>query len=217
MRRGIGLFLVTLVLSGYAFTFDDGDFQYWNTESISWKLDKEYKATFETEFRYGDNASNFYYQHSDIGVAYSGLAKWVDLGLNYRQIFEEKSSIWRYENVPHFNATFKWKWFGIDFSDRSRLEYKNKEEAEDYWRYREKFTVTFPLKLTKLNIQPYIANETFYDFNVESLNKNRLFGGFNFKLVKNLKAEVYYFWESSKKNDKWSDLHILGTKLKLSF
>ena len=32
----VSLFL----LSGYSFAFDDDDFQYWNTESVSWEINK---------------------------------------------------------------------------------------------------------------------------------------------------------------------------------
>ena len=73
------------------------------------------------------------------------------------------------------------------------------------------------MKLTQLEIQPYIADEIFYDFDEEALNRNRLYAGFNLKLLKHLKADIFYLWQSSEKNDKWSDTHILGTKLKLSF
>lgn len=209
---------ITLVLlPAICFAFDDGDFQYWNTESISWKVNENWKAQFEAEFRYGDDASNFYYQHSDLGFIYSGLAEWIDLGFNYRQIFEEKSSIWRYENVPHLNATVKWKLFDFSFSNRGRFEYKNREEADNYWRYRNKFTVKLPMKLTQLEIQPYIADEIFCDFDKETLNRNRLYSGFSFKLFKSLKADIFYLWQSSEKNDKWNDTHVLGTKLNLSF
>lgn len=212
---GLSIFILLFCASGFA--FDENDFQYWNTESVSWKINDKYKTSFEAEFRYGDDASNFYYQHTDLGITYSGLTKWLDVGLNYRLILEEKKTIFRYENVPHLNATLKGEVFDFAVSNRSRIEYKEREEAEDYWRYRNKTTLKLPLKLTKLEIQPYVADEIFYDFNVESLNRNRLYSGIGFKVLKNLSAEIYYLWQSSKSNDNWSDTHALGTKLKLSF
>ena len=83
MNKVIILIITILLSSNYSFAFDDGDFQYWGTGSISCKINKDWKLKLEEEFRFGDDASNFYYQHSDLGVIYSGLAKWIDIGINY--------------------------------------------------------------------------------------------------------------------------------------
>jgi len=209
--------IFTALFFDNSFAYDDGDFQYWNTESASWKLDKDLTIALEEEFRFGDDASNLYYQHSDIGATYSGLADWLSIGINYRHIFEEKSSKWKQENRPHLNATLKWKAADISLSNRLRLEYRNREDAEEFWRYRNKFSIKMPIKLSKFEIQPYVEEEIFYDFDEETLNRNRLYSGFNLKLLKNLNAQAYYLWESTEKSDKWNDIHVLGTKLKLSF
>ncbi|NQT28499.1 MAG: DUF2490 domain-containing protein [Candidatus Omnitrophica bacterium] len=214
----IGVFISAIVFCGNVYSFDDGDYQYWNTENVSWKLGDYWKASLEQEFRFGDNASNLYYEHTDFGITWSGLTEWIDLGLNYRHIFEEKSSKWREENRPHLNATVKWKLFSIDFSNRGRLEYRNREKAEDFWRYRNKFTVKTPFKFTKFKIQPYVADEIFYDFDQETLNRNRFYAGITFKLLDNLKGNIFYLLERSENSsNKWVDYNVLGTKLKLAF
>lgn len=217
MRKILFLTAFFLIFAGYSFAFDDGDFQYWNNESFSWKLNKYWKATLEEEFRFGDGGSDFYYQYTDAGVYYSGLASWLDVGFNYRHILEESKSSWKHENRPHLNATIKFNLAGFDLINRGRVEYRNREDKSDLWQYRNKFTVQLPFKLTRLEIQPYIADEIFVDFDIEELNRNRLYSGVSLKIFKNLKAEIYYLWQSDKKKGKWSDLNILGTKLKFSF
>ena len=217
MKR-VFLFMLCFVLWPiYLYAFDDGDFQYWNNEKVSVKLNEDYTLTLEEEFRFGDNGGHFYYQHSDIGLTYSGFLSWLDVGLNYRHIYEESSHDWKLDNQPHLNAAIKWKLFDAEFVNRGRFEYHNKEDAEDYWRYRNKFSIKSPWKITSLGIQPYIADEIFYDFNVEALNRNRLSGGFLIKITNNMKADIYYLWQASEKNDKWSDLNVLGTTLSFSF
>jgi len=84
-----------------SFSFDDGDFQYWSTVSVSKKLADNWRLSLEEEARWGNNAGNPYYNHADLGVTYSGLASWVDVGLNYRHIHEEKSDDWKVENRLH--------------------------------------------------------------------------------------------------------------------
>jgi hypothetical protein len=217
MRRIIIFIVGVMLVSNYSFAFDDGDFQYWNTESISWKVNRDWKIEFEQEFRFGDNAGNFYYEHSDLGLIYSGFAEWLDLGLNYRQISEKKSGEWKEENRPHINAILKWEFQDLSFSNRSRLAYRNREDADNFWHYRNKLTIGFPWKLTGFDIQPYMADEIFYDFDEDTLNRNRLYTGASLKLLKDLKAEIYYLWQTSKKNDDWSDVNILGTNVKLNF
>ena len=64
MKKYSILVILITFFTGYSFAFDDGDFQYWNTENILWKINDDWKAQLEVEFRYGDNANNFYYQHT---------------------------------------------------------------------------------------------------------------------------------------------------------
>lgn len=217
LLRIITVFTLLLGIWNISFAFDNRDFQYWNTETVSWKINDLVSAKAETEFRFGDNGGNFYYQHTDLGFTYSGIAEWLDLGINYRQIYEKKNGRWQYENVPHLNATLKTKLLNYPIGNRSRFEYKAKEDAEDYWRYRNKTTIKTPFKLTTLEIQPYIADEIFYDYNLGLLNRNRLYGGFAFRIFKDLKGDIFYLWQASKKSGTWTDTNVAGTKLTLSF
>ena len=57
------------------FAFEDGDVQFWSTASASFDINKEWKGKFEEEFRFGENAATFYYNHSDLGFIYGGLAE----------------------------------------------------------------------------------------------------------------------------------------------
>ena len=200
-----------------SFAFDDNDFQYWNTESVSWKIGQDWKAKLEEEFRFGNDGGHFYYQHSDLGFTYSGFADWLDLGINYRHIFEEKNGEWPRERRPHLNITLKGKMDDWAWSCRARFEYRDKDNSNDGWRYRNKLTLKAPLKITRFEIQPYIADEIFVDFDKDDLTRNRFYSGFSMKLFKNLKGEIFYLWQRSKKDDKWVDAHVLGTKLKFSF
>ncbi len=217
MRKIIILIIGIIISANYAFAADDGDFQYWDTEGISWKVSEDWKIEFEEEFRLGDNAGNLYYEHLDLGLVYSGLAEWLDLGLNYRQVFEKKSGKWKEENRPHINATLKWKLLDFSFSNSGRFAYRNRKDADNFWHYRNELTVKLPFKLTRLEIQPYVADEIFYDFDKETLNRNRLYVGLSSKLFKSLRADIFYLWQSSKADDKWSDFNVLGTKFKLPF
>ncbi|MBN3038094.1 MAG: DUF2490 domain-containing protein [Candidatus Omnitrophica bacterium] len=221
MKRGIlsvtGLCLFVIFSSGLCFGFDEGDFQCWHTGSITWKTAQNWNLKWEQEFRFGDNADDYYFWHSDLSATYSGFADWFDIGIGYRQIFEEKGNDWQEENRPQLDATLKFMLNSFKISNRGRLEYRNKPDADNSFRYRNKLTLTFPFKLTRFKIQPYVADEVFADFDVGEMNRNRLYCGFNLEPVEHLKIELYYLWQESKKSGNWSDCNVLGTKLKLSF
>lgn len=206
-----------IVLSvGDVFAYDNGDWQYWNRESIEGNINENWKVKIDVEFRFGDNCSELYHQYSEPGLAYR-CAGWFNLGVNYRQIYEKKGEAWRQENRPHINATFKWRWSNFKLEDRSRLEYRVREGKDDVFRYRNRLLLKLPLKWTDLNIQPYMADEIFLDFEKGELNRNRLYLGANGNLGKGLKAEAYYLWQTSKSKDHWDDHNMIGTKLKAAF
>jgi len=205
-----------LILIKPVFAYDDGDFQIWNTDAEEFKVNKDLKIAFEEEFRWGNNASEFYYQHYDAGFFYN-LKKWLNIGGGYRHIFELKKGKFKLENEPYVTATLLWDLLGLKFDDRNRLEYRHFDYQADTWRYRNKITVKLPWKFTKLEIQPYLADEVFLDFNNKTFSRNRFYSGFGMNLTKNLKAEIYYILQSTKSSGKWVDTNVLGTKLKIAF
>lgn len=209
---------MVLFLAVNAHAYDDGDFQVWNTDVEEVKLNKSSKLIFEQEFRWGDNASDFYYQHYDQGYQYI-LNKYLSLGGGFRYIKEKKLGKFRDESEPYFAAFTNWDLANFKFSDRTRIEYRYYDYQVSSWRFRNKLDIKFPWKFTKFEIQPMIADEIFFRFNGIDLNENRLYAGFAFTLMKNLKGELTYLFKSNKNTGTctWYDTNVLSAKLKLAF
>jgi len=205
-----------VILTTQVYAYDDGDFQVWNTENQEFKINQKTKITLEEEFRWGDDAGEFYYHHYDAGFVY-GLNKRLDLGVNYRQIYEKKKGKFKDENRPHLNAVLKYDFYGFKIEDRNRIEFRHFNYQADFGRFRNKFTVKFPWKLTVLEIQPYLADEMFWDFQNKAFSRNRFYSGFGLNFTKSLKAEIYYMLQSSRSGNNWADTNVLGRKLKLVF
>ena len=218
MQRTILLVVVfILLLAVQAVAYDDHDFQVWNTDVEEFKVNDKTKIALEQEFRWGDNANELYYQHYDAGLSYS-LNKYLNIGGGYRQIYELKSGTFRPEEAPYLTATLFGDWKGFKFDDRSRIEYRHFSYQTDSERYRNKFTVKFPWKFSKIEIQPYVSDEIFIVFGVISqFSENRFNSGLSFNLTKNIKAELYYMLLSSKSAGTWKDYNVLGTKVKVAF
>ncbi|MDP3142989.1 MAG: DUF2490 domain-containing protein [Candidatus Omnitrophota bacterium] len=208
---------LALIVTSKVYAYDDHDFQVWNTDVEEFKINKDAKIALEEEFRWGDNASEFYYHHYDIGFFYN-LKKFLNVGGGYRRIYELKKGKFKIEDEPYVTTTLLWDLKGFKFEDRNRLEYRYFDYQNDSWRYRNKITVKLPCRFTKMEIQPYLSDEIFIGFNGSTqLNQNRFSSGLGIGLTKNIKAEIYYMLQSSKGSDVWVDTNVLGTKLKIAF
>ncbi len=217
MKKRVFLMMaLVLMIAVSSYAYDDGDFQVWNTDVEEFKINKNSKVTFEEEFRWGDNANEFYYHHYDIGFFYN-LKKYLNIGGGYRHIYELKKGKFRLENEPYITATLLWDLLGLKFEDKNRMEYRHFDYQADSWRYRNKFSVKLPWKFTKLEIQPYLADEIFLDFQNKAFSRNRFSSGLTASLTKNLKAEIYYLLQSSISVNNWVEANVLGTKIKLVF
>lgn len=207
---------VALMLFARAHAYDDGDFQVWNTDAEEFKINNDSRITLEEEFRWGGNAGEFYYQHYDIGLFYN-LEKWLNIGGGYRHIYELKNRRFKLENEPYITLTFLWGLKGFKFEDRSRIEYRYFDYQADSGRYRNKFTLKSPWKFTAIELQPYLADEIFLDFQNKAFSRNRFYSGLDMRLTKSLKAEIYYLLQTTRSANKWADVNALGAKVKLFF
>ena len=221
MFRGLvkPIFLVLCLTAAgtRAYAYQNGDFQIWHTEGQEAEIGKATKITQEEEWRFGESATEFYYQHYDWGVAYA-FDKRLELGLNYRQVYERVKAKWMEENRPHANAIIKLDIWKFRFEDRNRLEYRHFRYKYDFIRYRNRFMLKYPFDFKTIKIAPYLSDEIFIASNSTGLNENRFYSGIEFGLTKYVKADIYYMMRSTRgTGDKWSEANVLGTKLKVSF
>jgi Protein of unknown function (DUF2490) len=218
MRKAAVLFMALLfTMAVKAFAYDDNDFQIWNTDVEEMKINDKSKIAFEQEFRWGDNADEFFYQHYDIGFFYS-IQKYLNIGGGYRYIYETKNRKFRLEREPYVTLSLLWDSKGFKFEDRSRLEYRNFQYQADAWRYRNKLTMKCPWKYTKMEIQPYLSDEMLFSLSATNqLSQNRASAGIGMNLTKSVKAEIYYMLQTMKSSGKWTDANVLGTKFKIAF
>ncbi len=218
--KAVTIVLISILLTNISFAdVSGGKFQIWSTFKVSSDINKDFRLDVEEELRWVNNASEYSYNHTDVGLTYKSIADWLDVGINYRYIEARKGSSnpWKAEHRPHLNATIKGMWDDVKLSSRSRLEYRNKENDNYSWRYRNKFKAVIPVELTSLKLKPYIADEIFISFNSEDFNAHRLYAGLSTEVGRNLSADFYYLWLTSESNNDWINFNILGFSLKYKF
>ncbi len=206
------LFLIALV-GGTCFGSTDGNAEYWQGIGLDFNMDKDWKITVRQELRLGKSGDDPYLHNTDIGLVYMGFADWLDVSLNFKKEYERDSSgKFRRENRPHLNLMFKGEMFGCKVGDRARIEFRDKEQTEDIWRFRNKFTINLPFTLTKYNLQPYLSDEIFINLGESTVKQNRFVAGLSFKLRENIKTTVYYMYKSSMSSSSgWIDTNVIGT------
>lgn len=206
----LGVFLGTM-----ASAYQDGDWQFWSSGSIEGHLTESWKLKLEQQFRLGDTMEDLYYRYTDIGITWR-VVPWFNCGWNYAQLYQKKKGIWREENRPHVNGTLIWKGYGVKLEDRNRLERRIREGAENIWMFRNRLKLGFSIKLTELDVQPYLADEIFVYLDEGEFSRNRVSSGLSGQLMSFLNADIFYLWQSSRASENWTDEHVIGLKLQAS-
>jgi hypothetical protein len=142
----------------------------------------------------------------------------LNVGGGYRYVLSKSKGKYLIENEPYIHVTVSGEIQGFKLESRNRFEYDNFDYQTDYGRYRNKMTLRFPWKFTKLEIQPFVADEVFLRFTKsDAFNQNRFFAGFAVSVTENIRGEFYYMLQSYKSGITWFDANVFGTKLKLAF
>ena len=66
---------------------DEDDFEVWTRFGFNWKLDQRWQLTLDEMLRFNDDASNYYYSHTEVGLIYKEFLQDIDLGLSHRSVF----------------------------------------------------------------------------------------------------------------------------------
>ena len=206
---------LALALNLYA--YDNGDFQIWNTNDQDIKIGKATKLTLEEEFRYGETASELFYQHYDWGFAWA-FDKRFELALGYRFVLEKNNHKWLEGDEPYTILTWRQDIWKFKFDDRNRIEYRHFRFAPDQARYRNRFTLKYPFEFRSIKIAPYTSDEIFVSSNGTGFNQNRFQSGIELELTKYVKFDISYMLQSLRsKGDKWYEANALWLKNKIAF
>lgn len=181
-------------------------------------IHQDWTVSVQEHLKIGDDAGKFYYHHTDLGFIYKSLTDGVKLGFNYKQVFKkDDDGHWEPENRPHVNLLLKGRLGTFDVIDRSRIEFRDRQEDEDLWRYTHCLKVTLPIELTTFKFRPYFADQVYLNLEGQAFDKNRIYSGVIFELPRKIESEFYYVWQSSKPDDQWEDLNALGLVFKIRF
>lgn len=214
LKRIVRLTVTAALLPAALFAYDDRDTHSWTDLYVIKKLTDTVSIRVEEELKFGDDASDFYYYHTDVGVLFKAHPN-VDLSLNYRHIDEKKDrgADWVEEHRPHGNVTFKGKAGGFSIEQRNRFEFRVRDHRDDIWRYRNRVLVARPLKIGGIEFTPYVSEEAFIDTDLGDFNQFRTAAGVKKKFGDHVQADVFYLWQAVESSTEWTDTHFAGLGL----
>lgn len=180
----------------------------------------------EEEFRL-KNGDQFYYQHSQLTAAVK-INPYLQPFIGYRAEFanppkylDQSNSRW------YFNSKFllgdtstlvnSEKW-GL-LNARTMLDFTIQGAGGYNSRFRERLRYNTPWMITRFNINPFVYDEVFVDImHGGGFNQNRVGGGIDVPLSKNIIGTVYYFLATTKQSTGgWMNSNILALQARINF
>jgi hypothetical protein len=209
INLGILGLLLGLVVFNPSLRAED-DWQYWNLVQIKSELSEKWTWRVFSEQWLNEDFSNFYLTNVDTGLTWKP-GKYYSLGGFYRyQSVTPENADSTAEHRYYPEVTFFLPTEHLKFSDRSRFEYHD-TNRRDFWQFRNRFQISYPTKIKKLPITPYVDEELFYSTATGSINENRVSAGVTFKLGSRVDLSLYYLVRHTRKRADWQSAQVLGT------
>ncbi len=204
------LFLISILSSSFLFgsTFNKkNDFQVWEHQQITWMPTPTTTLYFQTEFRWGDDASILYFSYLQGGISVSPC-NWLTVAPGYRQGAALRPD---HRRIPVYNplldATLKFKICNWTLEDRSRVQYLIPESGPDLWQYRNRIELFSPWKVGRYQFNPYLSEEMFFrEYFGFAENRFAVVGRFTFSHL--FQSDVMYMLRYIK-FPTWRPTHVL--------
>ena len=228
MRLNLSFLILTLAFATLASGQSqppETDFQVWNENTFSLPVlkSKDEKGKdfdrlsllFITSLRFGQNRLAFVDER--IGGGFDlVLNKHFNVTPTYLYIAGQPGRGRReFEHRLRFEVTYNHKFKHFSIKDRNRIEYRIRHSRSDSVRYRNRFTLTIPVKKDgKELFAPYIGTEPYYDFTAGQWSRNDLSPGISKRFTDKLSADFFYVWRHNRSGLP-KDVHAVGVNLKV--
>jgi len=199
------------------------DFEQWTSIGLSTKLTKNWELSFEQNFRFTNNASQFDIYFSDLGFDYK-INKHFYLGANYR-FYQNKNKDGDFKTQHRWSTDFTYKQKVSRFKVSYRLRFQNKDEdfytsetSNNLYNLRNRLSIKYNIKGIKLD--PFIETELYrqiLEINSSELSKLRWTIGLEYPLKKFGDIETFYRLDNELNQSNSKDTYIIGLGYKFKF
>ena len=175
---------------------------------------------FSDEVRIKDH-QGLYYNHDDIQIKYLVCPNF-DVFADYRLIFQNdnngKNFVQHSMFLPGFDLKAPEGKYGA-VSLRTRLEDETQPGKRNTYQLNVFPKYNTPWKFTRYHINPFIADESFYDCNADlGFLKNRVYAGVDYQITPKVKFSSYFYHEASESaQGTWSHANCFVTQFHFLF
>lgn len=206
----------TILLSINKPAFADRDWEYWSRYSFETQLNKQISYLIKPEWRFKKDMSSQYLFKLEQAIAFK-VNKFLELAPYY--VWQENRTSTGYDRSDLFYLDVTGKiplkeFFDLKIIDRLRYQY-NFDKALTVWRNSMRLTKAF--KVGKIELSPFIEDETFYDTKQDKFNENWTSAGVSLALNKYANIGISYLLDTKKKGNDWSYANVLVTSFSLKF
>jgi len=119
-----------------------------------------------------------------------------------------------FDHRLNLEATFRLFPGKFTIADRNRLECRVRHAGRDFWVYRNRLQIDYPVKIGDFSFKPFIADEVWYDSSANKWTRNRFSVGIIKDFHPRFSGELFYL----RQNDglaRPGNLHVIGTLLRI--
>lgn len=189
------------------------DTQIWTETQLAIPLRKDVSLVLLGYVRFGRNVSRPVNERIGAGVSFKA-GKYLTLFPFYLYVAAQPTPITHStEDRITIEAALKFPAGRFTIADRNRVEFHFRHRGPSFTQYRNRIQLEHPVKLGKVEVSAYVADEVFYDSIANAWIRNRIYVGAIKKVNKHFTLDLYYV----RQNDSHSrpgDIHALGTTFK---
>ncbi len=131
----------------------------------------------------------------------------LNLNFNLKYAYTKSNNVWSLEKRPHIQISKVFSMPNTYIELRTRQEYRLKSNNQETARNRMRIKVTSKNKI--FNMNPFVSNELYYDFDEKELTNNRLEVGANFLFKNKTETSFYYKLVTDLDDSSWEHNHSL--------
>lgn len=192
----------------------------WNDMQAAVALSKEVDFNLFGTVRFGRDVTHLVDRRAGVGFSFRvgkylhqspdflTLASWY-LNISTRPAEGRKGN----ENRLHFNATLRYPFKKIAVSDRNQFEHRIRF-PQSTTRYRNRFQIEYPAKLSDGQFGVFTSDEVFYDWSVNDFVRNRFVAGVTRRFNKYFTGDLYYMRQNDGRS-RPGDLHVIGVAYRI--
>ncbi len=194
----------------------DNDFQVWTQANVKKHLTPCLDFAFQTEFRFGDDASTLFFYFFQGQIIYAPI-DWFEIAPGYRHQYTKipPENDWITGYSPQLDLSFRFCLGSSKVIDRTRFQYVI-NELRNLFIFRHRNAVLFPAIGNTICFHPLISEE-FFLLDREGFFQNRIEIGGYVPIKDDGKLTLVYVLNHLKFDRKWRQAHVIRFKLHFSF